>query len=356
MRITLFYLFLFLLQTVVSSKNNYTPLNGEPQQGLDSNIHGYKKYMIDFDNWIEQYAVEFNSEEHFYDILKKWIVNELYIKKMNSKKMSYTLGHNQFSGMDELDFKTHIMKNNDIFTYTSRSRNYIESNSSLLLPSYVNWVEAGYVSNVKDQGQCGSCWAFSTTGALEGSYGIKYGKLLSFSVQQLVDCDNWKNGGKDHGCNGGMMNNAFTWINQNNGLCQDSDYPYVSYNGKTETCQTTCANVPNSKILSYVDVLEGDTYLMNALVQQPVSVAIEADQKDFQLYKSGVFTGECGTNLDHGVLAVGYGTESNKDYYLVKNSWGEGWGENGYIKIGRGEYNNGKGQCGILMEGMYPQL
>ena len=180
---------------------------------------------------------------------------------------------------------------------------------------------------------------------------------MSFSEQQLVDCDNFKNGGQDHGCNGGLMDNAFSWINKNNGLCEESYYPYVSGNGKSGTCQTTCTNIKNSKILSYVDVVEGDSYMMTALAQQPVSIAIEADQKDFQLYKSGVFTGACGTNLDHGVLAVGYGTESNLDYYLVKNSWGASWGENGYIKLGRGpEYNNGNGQCGILMEASYPIL
>lgn len=234
-----------------------------------------------------------------------------------------------------------------------------------LLSSMVDWTSAGAVTAVKDQGQCGSCWSFSSTGALEGAYYNKYGTLESFSEQQLVDCDTLKNGGRDHGCNGGLMDNAFAWIGKNGGLCKESAYPYVSGTTKTGgTCQTSCKVVAGSKVAKFVDVAPSDDKLMmTALSMQPVAVAIEADQREFQLYKSGVFTGTCGTNLDHGVLVTGYGSANNFDYYIVKNSWGTSWGQGGYILLGRGlnpdtgvEYNKGNGQCGVLMEASYPVL
>jgi cathepsin L len=194
---------------------------------------------------------------------------------------------------------------------------------------------------------------------LEGAYFIKYGSLPSFSEQQLVDCDNLSNGGRDHGCNGGLMDNAFNWIGKNGGLCSEAAYPYVSGTTKTAgTCQTTCKLVSGSKIVSHTDVpTKSDDAMMTAIAKQPVSIAIEADQREFQLYKSGVFTGACGTNLDHGVLVVGYGTMDGLDYYRVKNSWSTSWGANGYIYLGRGaQYNQGSGQCGILLQGSYPSL
>ena len=155
------------------------------------------------------------------------------------------------------------------------------------------------------------------------------------------------------------MDNAFSWIEKNGGLCVEKEYPYISGVTKSEgTCQTSCSINKNSVISGFIDVLpSSDNSMMTALSKQPVSIAIEADQKDFQLYKSGVFTGSCGTNLDHGVLAVGYGSLNGVDYYQVKNSWSSSWGQNGYILLGRGEeYNKGDGQCGMLLSASYPQL
>ena len=307
-----------------------------------------------FADWVSEYKIAFKNNEHYLSVLKKWTDNNVFIENVNSRNLSYSLGHNQFSGMDRDEYRQYLVQ----FPFEKRtngilSRGNVDVNA---LPDSVNWVTKGGVTPVKDQGQCGSCWSFSTTGALEGAFFNSAGNLQSFSEQQLVDCDNLKNGGHDHGCNGGLMDNAFEWIAKNGGLCLESAYPYVS--GTTQkpnaNCAKTCSVVKGSTVTDFVDVTpSSDLAMVSAIAQQPVSIAIEADQREFQLYKSGVFTGECGTNLDHGVLVVGYGS----DYYLVKNSWGVTWGDQGYIKLGRGsQYNNGQGQCGILLQGSYPVL
>ena len=315
-----------------------------------------------FSDWINAFNFEIHDNDHFGHVFTNWLNNDNFIEVTNYKNLSYTVGHNSFSGYNLEEFSSMMGFRNKDNVNLRGLENVIPADPILdALPKAVDWRGSG-VTPVKDQGQCGSCWSFSTTGALESAYYNKFGKLVSFSEQQLVDCDNIKNGGHgDRGCNGGLMDNAFSFIGKYGGLCSEDKYPYVSGVTTTEgTCQKTCQLVTGSKIASFVDIKpDSDDAMMSALVKQTVSVAIEADSMDFQLYKSGVFTGKCGTNLDHGVLLVGYNPES----YILKNSWGTSWGDNGYIYLGKGNdpvtgkpYNGGHGQCGVLMQASYPNL
>jgi C1A family cysteine protease len=320
-----------------------------------------KSSLVDhFENWVSEFKIKFESHTVFERVFKNWVSNHKFIEEVNSKNLTYTLGHNQFSGMDSFEFREYLGISNILLNEKDETLSQFKSIKTFdKVPDSVDWTTGGAVTPVKDQGQCGSCWSFSTTGALEGVYFNKYKTLQSFSEQQLVDCDNRRNGGKDMGCSGGLMDNAFSWISKQGGLCSEKDYPYVSGTTKeTGTCQSSCVVVKNSGISTFVDVVpSSDQEMMKALSLNPVSIAIQADQREFQLYKSGVFTGNCGTKLDHGVLAVGYGYLEGEDFYLIKNSWSTAWGDKGYIKLGRGtKYNNGDGQCGMLLQASYPVL
>merc|ERR1711964_158940 len=187
-----------------------------------------------------------------------------------------------------------------------------------------------------------------TTGALEGAWEIASGNLVSLSEQQFVDCDK-----VDSGCNGGLMDNAFEFA-EKNAICTETSYPYTAKGGSCKASSCT-VGIPKGGVTGYKDVTaDSEQDLMSALNKQPVSIAIEADKSVFQLYSSGVLSGTCGTNLDHGVLAVGYGTENGTDYWLVKNSWGSSWGDEGYVKLLRGK--GGSGECGLLQASSYPVM
>ena len=304
--------------------------------------------QTEFSTWMNLHNKTYvNKYEETYR--RKVFYNNLQrIEEHNLAGHSWKMSANKFADLTSTEFGVLYIRG---YKQTNKVySNYHTTPHSYVLPASVDWTQKGAVTPVKDQGQCGSCWAFSTTGSVEGAHFLKTGELISLSEQQLVDCSDSQG---NQGCNGGLMDQAFTYIIANKGITNETNYPYSATDG---TCNVQKEKQPYAVITSFTDVLpNSDEDLMSAIAQQPVSVAVEADQDSFQLYTSGVMTASCGTALDHGVLAVGYGSTGGNDYYKVKNSWGKDWGMNGFILLGRGpQYNGGSGQCGILMAASYP--
>ena len=296
-----------------------------------------------FEDWKVKYGKSYETElEHRYRY-SVFTENLANIQERNSQGRTIKLGLNKFADLTNGEFVSRNANKN--IPTNLVTQNYIPIVNSL--PTEIDWNQKGAVTPVKNQGQCGSCWAFSTTGSVESAWFLKTGEFVSLSEQQLVDCSQSEG---NNGCNGGLMDNAFQYIIKNGGICSEANYSYTATQGSCQSC------TPVAKISSYVDVQPNNTEaLMTAVAQQPVSVAVEADGLDWQFYFGGVVTDGCGLNLDHGVLIVGYGTDpSAGDYWKVKNSWGADWGEQGYIRIGKGAKFSSAGECGIQMVPSYP--
>jgi len=324
--------------------------------------------MSRFHSWMEFHGKQYDDHDVKMKRLYTWMENDYKIEEHNNQepKPSYTLGHNEYSDMTLDEFHRHFKLGEysqgppstptkalavEDDEEVQKLRTLLEGDDSLDLPDYVNWIGMGAVTPVKNQGFCGACWAFSTTGALEGAKFLRTGELVSLSEQNLLDCDH-----TDMGCNGGLMDNAFKFDEKSGGLCSEADYPYEAKQG---SCNTNCTDVAGSIVKTFLDVPPGkEKALLSAIALQPISVAIQANQMAFQFYKNGVIVDTtCGSrgNLDHGVLAVGYGTdlETQEPYFLVKNSWGETWGEAGYVRIGR-NMTNEWGICAITKMASFP--
>jgi len=310
---------------------------------------------VDLSSEWGQFKVKFSKT---YDSMEEegirrsiWEKHHAYILEHNKAyamgESTFFLGENEFMDMHNDEF---VQKMNGYQGRSGPSNNLVHTNNEVTdLPDTVDWRDKGYITPVKNQKQCGSCWAFSTTGSLEGQWFKKTGKLTSLSEQNLVDCSK-KQG--NEGCEGGLMDNAFKYIKENNGIDTEQSYPYTGENGK---CHFSASNV-GANVTGFVDVKSKDESALQSAVATvgPISVAIDASHESFQLYRGGVyhnwFCSE--TRLDHGVLAAGYGTDNGKDYWLVKNSWGTTWGLKGYIMMSRNRHNN----CGIATQASYPTV
>jgi len=258
---------------------------------------------------------------------------------------TYTLGVNEYADWSNEEYKMYLTGYKPSNS-TAKGAHFIPP-SNVQVPDKVDWREKGYVTPIKNQGQCGSCWAFSATGSLEGQNFKKTGKLVSLSEQNLVDCSK-KQG--NEGCDGGLMDQAFEYIKTNKGIDTEDSYPYEAKDG---TCRFKSSDV-GATDTGFTDIPTGDEDALKVAASTvgPISVGIDASSNKFQLYRHGIYHNpKCSsTRLDHGVLVVGYGSKHGKDYWLVKNSWGESWGMEGYIKMTRNKHN----QCGIATAASYP--
>jgi len=316
---------------------------------------------IDDDEW-RDYKLSFGKVYSEHEEAARYQVWKIHVKEIiehNKHTKTFYKGINNFTDMAHEEFQStmgrcfklpkHMLEGN--ITTTGLGSTYLPP-SNVKLPDQVDWRKEGYVTPVKNQGRCGSCYAFSTTGALEGQMFKKKGILPDISEQNIVDCSQ-KYG--NNGCNGGLMDFAFQYIKDNEGIDSEEGYPYYGqelghcfYNQKYSIAQDT----------GFFDVVpSGDEDALKAAIAAngPVSVAIDASHPSLQHYKSGVYNEpQCGSgmrSLDHGVLAVGYGTEvDGGDYWLIKNSWSNKWGDEGYIKIARNKNN----MCGVATKASFP--
>jgi len=293
----------------------------------------------EFVNYMNEFGKTYSAEETAARF-SAFAANYRMVEEHNASGASHTLAINKFADLSPAEFKALYLG------YVPRNNAYARSqNLHQIVGSpraEVNWVTAGAVTPVKDQGQCGSCWAFSTTGSMEGANQLSTGTLLSLSEQQLVDCSRSEG---NQGCNGGLMDSGFEYVIKNGGIGSEASYKYTARNGN---CKKVASVVD---IKGYTDVKHKDeSALMDAVNARPVSIAVDA-QSHWQMYNGGVLSTCTGQQLDHGVLAVGYGSDGGKDYWLVKNSWGASWGEQGYIRLAR-DMNS----CGLTNEPSYPTM
>jgi len=310
-------------------------------------------YQSKFVEWMQTHKKTYAHEE-FAAKYATFKANYDFVSQHDSSARGFTVALNEFADLTAKEFAA--IYNGVKYVHANKVIEMPEELKNVgALPSTVDWVKKGAVTGVKNQGQCGSCWSFSTTGSVEGQHFIKKQQsptgmkpLVGLSEQNLMDCSTSYG---NEGCDGGLMDQAFQYIIANNGIELEADYPYTAEDGYS------CLYKSKDRgacIENYHDIPTGNEAALHTAIATvgPVSVAIDASHSSFQFYSGGVYyEPQCSsTQLDHGVLAVGYGTDSGSAYYLVKNSWGASWGLNGYIMMAANHGNN----CGIATAASYP--
>uniref|UniRef100_A0A8D0C4Q0 Cathepsin L1-like n=1 Tax=Salvator merianae TaxID=96440 RepID=A0A8D0C4Q0_SALMN len=307
--------------------------------------------------WKGTHAKEYLEEEETFR-RAVWEKNLQKIRRHNWEaaqgKHSFQLGMNHFGDLTDEEFNQ--MLNGfqpELVTEQPKGVALFRESAAVEPPKEIDWRAKGYVTPVKYQGHCGSCWAFSATGALEGLLFNKTGKLVPLSEQNLIDCS-WRLG--NHGCHGGYISQAFEYVRENGGIDSEHSYPYLAREG------SGCHYNPQNRAMnctSIVRVQEGSEAALEQAVATvgPVSLAVDAKSFLFHFYKSGIFASSwCTQFVNHAMLAVGYGTSqeggTNTDYWILKNSWSEKWGEDGYMRLVKGRDNH----CGVANQATYPTI
>eukprot|EP01084_Bolivina_argentea_P151491 264415_1 len=336
---------------------------------INRNFHNLDHHAA-FKNWAAYFDKHYENakeEEHRYLLfVENWsIINNHNI----AGKANYTMGMNQFGDMTQTEFLYYVhghaesclkRRHDAVYPRQKTKENplvKLEREKIVNAPTAIDWTNINgttYVTPVKDQKNCGSCWAFSTVGSLESFAAIKNGwtgdQIVELREQQLVDCTY----AIPDGCQGGLQEDGFSYIAKAGGLCTEKEYPYT---GRDGSCVASSCGQKYDKISGYKSVSKNsETALVNALVEGPIAVSVDAAGPGWTYYKSGVYSAECSVSLDHGVVGVGYGHDSTGgDYWKIKNSWGTSWGMEGFMLICRNCNKNGNmGECGILRDNTYP--
>lgn len=326
-------------------------------------------HSLSWKNWKAEFGKSYADLEEEAQRFVQFLDNWAYIVRHNAGNSTFKMGVNQFSDLSLEEFQLQIhghsgscvnTENAPIFVWDGSSKSTDVDPGFGADPLAVDWTNhtdgKSYVTAVKNQGSCGSCWAFSSTGALESRYAIKHGvtgdDITTLSEQQLIDCSKLEG---NKGCDGGLMDDAFDYVEKAGGLCSEKEYPYTAKTGLVCHAEERCTT-KYAAITGYKDVrTDNERSMETAVAEGPVSIAVDAAGRAWQHYKEGIVSKTCGTKLDHGVLTVGYGEEDGTKFWKVKNSWGDTWGEAGYIRLCR-DCGAKDGECGMLEYPSYPEM